>query len=861
MSTAATLRTELRDLYLSESTQIQQVFATTGDGAAAIDQRTELVEKILLRLWNELICPGGDASRDFALIGLGGFGRRALFPHSDVDILFLHADRATEDALREPIRTFCQELWDLRMKLGPTTRTLAECEQFDPQNVEFTISLLDSRHVAGDRELFQRLHEGVLPKSYVREGNYIIQQLAEVTRSRHAKYGSTVFHLEPNVKEAPGGLRDYNVATWMTLLSALDKERTWPSPEDAGRDKLAPALQFLTSVRAFLHYRQGRDDNMLAWESQDEAAARNIGVEKAAGLDAAAWMRIYFRHARAVHYECLRLLESVPAARSSLYRHFQNWRSRLSNADFSVVDGLIHLPQPSTVSDPELLFRIFSFAAHHGLKPAMSTENRILQTLPGLNQAPPAGPQCWRYLQAVLVEPHAAEALRAMHSLGLLTLLLPEMKLIDSLVVRDFYHRFTVDEHSFLAIECLHRARQANSEWDQRYGRLLEELERPELLCLALLLHDVGKGVPGDNHVVTSLQMATKSMERLGLESGDRETISFLIGSHLEISATLRRDIYDPLTIQSFSEKIGTPERLKMVSLLTYADIKAVNPEALTPWKAENVWQLYIAASNCMSRTADQRVHAASEQDETVSRLQAMAPAMAGNVKSYLEGLPLRYLRTYRPEEMVQHLRMAGELAEDPAQLYLVRGRHWYELTVVTEDRPFLFAKIAGSLAAWGMNIVKADAFSNAIGVVVDTFYFTDRFRTLELNQSERERFLRNLADVLNGEADLDRMLGDRVRSESKNTAKVKVETRVEFDDECSPGSTLIQVIAQDRLGLLHRIASRFSYQDCNIEIALIDTEGQMAIDVFYLTSSGAKLAPAKQEELKADLLEELQAA
>ncbi len=448
-----------------------------------------------------------------------------------------------------------------------------------------------------------------------------------------------------------------------------------------------------------------------------------------------------------------------------------------------------------------------------------------------------------------------------MHSLGLLTLLLPEMKLIDSLVVRDFYHRFTVDEHSFLAIECLHRARQANSEWDQRYGRLLEELERPELLYLALLLHDVGKGVPGENHVVTSLQLATKSMERLGLESGDRETISFLIGSHLEISGTLRRDIYDPLTIQSFSEKIGTPERLKMLSLLTYADIKAVNPEALTPWKAENVWQLYIAASNCMGRTADQRLHAATEQDETVARLQAIAPAMAGNIMSYLEGLPRRYLRTYRPEEMVQHLRMAGELAEDPAQLHLARGRHWYELTVVTKDRPFLFSKIAGSLAAWGMNIVKADAFSNASGVVVDTFYFTDRFRTLELNQSERERFLRNVADVLNDEADLDRMLGDRVRSESKNIAKVKVETRVEFDDECSPGSTLIQVIAQDRLGLLHRIASRFSYQDCNIEIALIDTEGQMAIDVFYLTSSGAKLAPAKQEELKADLLEELQAA
>src|SRR5213079_1360855 len=270
---------------------------------------------------------------------------------------------------------------------------------------------------------------------------------------------------------------------------------------------------------------------------------------------------------------------------------------------------------------------------------------------------------------------------------------------------------------------------------------------------------------------------ARKSMERLGLESADCETISFLIASHLEISATLRRDIYDPLTIQSFSEKIGTPERLKMLSLLTYADIKAVNPEALTPWKAENVWQLYIAASNCMSRTADQRVHAETEHDESIARLQTLAPQSAKKIKSFLEGLPKRYLRTYRPEEVLQHIDMAGQLSEDPVQSHLARGRHWYELTIVTKDRPFLFAKIAGSLAAWGMNIVKADAFSDAAGVVVDTFYFTDRFRTLELNIPEWDRFKRSIADVLNGEADLDRMMRDRMRAESKNGAKVKIDT------------------------------------------------------------------------------------
>ena len=575
-------------------------------------------------------------------------------------------------------------------------------------------------------------------------------------------------------------------------------------------------------------------------------------------MSAADWMRVYFGHARAIHRASVRLLEEIPAARSSLYRQFQNWRSRLSNADFSVVDGLIFLQQPSALHDPDLLLRLFDFMAHHGLKLSTATEHRIEQVLPSLAAAPPEDPAVWRYLQAILVEPHAADALRAMHSLRLLTLLLPELKLIDSFVVRDFYHRFTVDEHSFLAIESLHRARQSTSEWDQRYGRVVEELEQPELLYLALLLHDVGKGVPGEEHVKASLKIAEACLQRFGLSPPDQATVGFLIASHLEMSATLRRDIFDPENVRAFAEKVGTPERLKMLCLLTYADIKAVNPEALTPWKAENVWQLYIGATNYLSRSADQRVHADADA-ESLARLETLAPVVGKKVKTFLEGLPKRYLRVYPPEDVLHHVQLAQNLAEDPVQLDLKRGRHWFELTLVTQDRPFLFANVAGAMAAWGMNIVKANAFSNQAGTVVDTFYFTDRFRTLELNLPEWERFKRSISDVLMGEADLERMLRNRSRSEEKNRIpKVKVEPRITFDDQCSSTSTLIQVIAQDRLGLLHRICSRFSYQKCNIEIALIDTEGQMAIDAFYLTSAGAKLTAEHQERLEAALVDEL---
>jgi [protein-PII] uridylyltransferase len=860
MVAASSLIGELRGSINDESARIQREFESTGDGRACVAQRRRMVEDILARLWRDLVSSDESRLANFTLVATGGFGRGWLFPFSDIDLLFLFNDRDAEQAFKDPVRRFSQELWDLRLKLSPASRTLSECDRYDPNNTEFSISLLDCRYLAGDRDLFRKLHDKVIPKLVMRESKVLLQGLAEVTRERHGKHGMTLYHLEPNLKETPGGLRDCNVANWLALISAMDKLHDWPEASSLRppvRKQLDAALDFLMSARCFLHFRHGRDDNTLSWEAQDAAAEHKVGAPDAEELSAADWMRIYFGHARAVQRTVTQLLEEIPEAWSALYRQVQSWRSRLTTADFSVVDGLIFLQQPSALQDPEVLLRLFHFMAHHGLKLSATTEYRIEQTLPALAAMPPRGAELWLYLQETLLQPYAADALRAMHSLRLLTLLLPELKVIDSLVVRDFYHRFTVDEHSFLAIESLHRLKTSQSEWDKRYAELLGELEDPELLYLALLLHDTGKGVPNGNHVRASLEIANQAMDRLDVDPKERAEVLFLIANHLELSAALRRDIFDPGTVAAFAEKMGTTERLKMLALLTYADIKAVNPEALTPWKAENVWQLYMAADNYLNRSADQRVHT-EVNDEKLARLRSLAPVTGSKFKAFLEGFPQRYLLVHAAEEVLRHMQMADELGNDPVLVDLKRGRHWYDLTLVTKDRPFLFATLSGVLAAWGMNIVKANAFSNAAGVVVDTFHFTDRFRTLELNLSEWARFKSSVVSVMLGEADLEKMLRDRQRSEKGAITKVKVETKIEFDDSSSATTTLVQVIAQDRPRLLHRIASSLSEQKCNIEIALIDTEGQMAIDTFYLTSGGKKLNPEHQKQVEKALLVEL---
>jgi [protein-PII] uridylyltransferase len=459
----------------------------------------------------------------------------------------------------------------------------------------------------------------------------------------------------------------------------------------------------------------------------------------------------------------------------------------------------------------------------------------------------------WPVLSEILGADFPGIALRPMHRLGLLVEILPEFRSIDSLVVRDFYHRYTVDEHSLRTIEHLQDLVEPNDPLGFHFTPIWRTVERRDLLIFALLLHDVGKGMPVDNHVTGSLQALETAADRLKLSPEEKAEVSFLIEHHLDMSATVqRRDIFDPATVSAFSAMVDNQERLQRLSLLTYADIHAVNPEALTPWKAEMLWQLFVATSNYFSRSVDRdRLHASDEAQLLDKVRQEAAWASKADIERFLEGFPRRYLAVHSPTEIAAHFALYQKLGAEPVQTEIKPTHHAFTLTLLSADRPALFAAIAGVLAAWGMNIVKADAFANSAGVVLDTFQFVDLHRTLELNPSEIPRFRQSIADVVNKPQILETLLKGRLTASLARPPKVAVPTTLNFDDTSSEQCTLLEIITQDRAGLLYEIGSALVRLSCNIEVALIDTEGQKAIDVFYLTSERRKLTPQKQELLR----------
>ena len=444
------------------------------------------------------------------------------------------------------------------------------------------------------------------------------------------------------------------------------------------------------------------------------------------------------------------------------------------------------------------------------------------------------------------------DRLSEMHDCGLLTRIFPEFAKVHCRVIRDFYHKYTVDEHTLLAIRGVESLLDPQSPSRSGFTSILQEIRAPELLTLALLYHDVGKWREAD-HAQESLHLAQSMLGRLELPEEERHTVEFLIRHHLQMSqVAFRRDSEDPDVVARFAELVGTEEHLKMLCLMTLADVGAVSPETLTPWKEDLLWRLYVDTYNRLTL---------GYADVLVDRDPAgLAVLIAGRpnditeseLTHFLEGLPRRYLTSFGLGTVYRHVRLARNIVRDEVHAFLENHDKVWELTLVTLDKPYLFSNVSGVLSYFGMNIHRGQAMTTPDGLVLDVFEFSDEEGFLKKNAAATADICRMLERAVAGTVDVTSLLGGRMRSKLNRIRRHPPVVHV--DNEHSHKYTVLEIVADDAPGLLHRISRVISSQGCDVELVLIATEGKRAIDVLHVMKGGGKLEEAAQNALKQEL-------
>ena len=799
-----------------------------GDGGlSALRRFTEEIDRELQRLH----AAATPASIPAAVIALGGYGRYHLCPHSDIDLLVLFGGGvgAAEERF---LRDLLHPLWDAGFVVGHQVRESGEIETPEIDNPEFLLALADARLIAGDAALYRGLREATdVPRTRA----IVIDALQRLLEERHARFSGTFYQLEPDVKEAPGGLRD--VAAARTMAEASDPTLL---RRNSDAPRLAKAEDFLLKLRALLHLARRRNDNVLGHELQEQIAEQLAYPGPSARHRVESLMADYFSHARAVARALERVQRTAPAPLG-----VNIGRTR---------DGVRFIDDVAAARQPQSWLSVFQAALDADTGVADETLDGIRREAESAAFAdllPGAG---HRAALLALLRPQRGlyARLSDMHDCGLLGRLIPPFQSITCRVVRDFYHKYTVDEHTLQTIRNLERL-VVTPDAHPRFSTLLQEVDAPELLVLALLLHDVGKW-RDDDHALESVRMAEGFLALLPLTETARDTVLFLIRHHLRMSqVAFRRDTEDPEIVREFASLVGSEDRLKLLCLMTLADVEAVSPDTLTRWKEELLWRVYVDTYNCLTRQyADDLI----ERTETAAAgCVARRPAdlEAAEVAAFLEGLPRRYLQLFDRRAVYEHVRLARDIHPDEVHLRLTRMESVWELTAVTLDKPMLFANVCGVLSSFGMDILRGHAMTSPNGLVLDIFQFADAERFLALNPGASDAVLHAIEDVVAGRSTAADRLRGRLSGLRRRPA-ARVAPVVRIDGDASKKYTVLEIVALDEIGLLYRISRGISEQGCEIDLVLIATEGHTAIDVFHLTRRGAKLTPAEQQGLTAFL-------
>ncbi|MCW8133508.1 MAG: [protein-PII] uridylyltransferase [Planctomycetota bacterium] len=812
-----------------------------------------------------------------AVLALGSYGRREFAPFSDWDLLILHsgtsAERESGDSrLEQLVGAMLRCLWDAGMHLGHAVRTPSECiavmEDESAQNnaVETATALLEARFVAGDSVLASLFLKKDLEDFFKRRGKHFVERKLEEAMARHRRQGTSVYQTQPNLKESPGSLRDYQLSLWIDRAAQLSghlprlAKRPLVSQEaiaDATR-----GYETILSFRTALHGLSGRKQDVMDYQMQ-QALAEELGLYGTEELRASeVLLREYFRAATGIYRLADTVIRRYREEQAIVSRDIERLRRRPVDEAFTRVGDYLYAARPGLFSGEDWLERAmlaYLHATRLNIRVSQEVGSGIREQLPRMTEETRRRPEAARlFLELMARRSGVFYALRSMRDIGLLGEYIPEFAEIQGLVIQDIFHDFSVDEHTLFVCEKVDRFYDTSDNAHRQRREILDRLKRPVLLRLSCLMHDLGKSRGGPGHSRRGAEMVPTICERLGLSPADTKILIFLVEQHLLLSRTSsRRDPGEGGLLAELGEKIASRERLDMLYLLTCADGMAVGSGSFPHWKDELLTDLYRRLEQRFlpqgaPAEAQAQAQPAAEREDEGGSLEAQMLARAGTeeekerIREHCARVPPRYLVESTPDDANLHLELIGVMREKKREAAAaVRGSGGLvDLWVVSTDRPRRFSQIAGAFLGSGVNIVSAIAYTRSDGIILDHFRASlgQDFGVYESDATEAwwGKVADEITATLNGGSDYRAKIeAARRRIPRAPIITVRVEPEVRIDNKFSSRYTVVDVVCGDRIGVLYALSRALGDLGCDIHFAKIDTQQGLATFVYYVSEIG----------------------
>ncbi len=804
-----------------------------------------------------------------AVVAVGGYGRGELAPHSDIDLLFLLPWKITPHG-EQVVEYVLYLLWDLGLKVGHATRTVDECLRLAKGDLTIRTGLLEARYLWGAQPIFDDLQQRFQAIA-ADTGIDFVEGKLEERDARHRRMGDSRYVLEPNIKEGKGGLRDLQTLYWIAKYlyrtnSATELvDRGVFTPREAG--KFDKAHAFLTTVRCHMHYLQDRAEDRLTFDMQSEISKLMTYTDHAGTTAVERFMKHYYLIAKDVgdltRIFCAALEAEQKRRPSRRFLFFGP--SRREIGDFVAEGGWLNIADDGVFdADPVNLLRLFHVAQAEELDVHLAALRRVTQRLKLVDHGLRADPEANRLFVEMLTSAKAPQlTLNRMNEAGVLGRFIPDFGRVVAQMQYDMYHVFTVDEHTIRAIGLLHQVEQGDLSEDHPLAtEIVHKVASRRALYMAVLLHDIAKGRGGD-HSALGAEVAETLCPRLGLTDEEVETVAWLVRQHLAMSnAAQKRDVNDPQTIQDFAELVQSPERLRMLLVLTVVDMRATGPNVWNGYKAALLRELYRRteeqlAGKPLGANLDGRV--ASAKEALAARI---GDWPATEVDALLAlGYP-EYWLTLDTDTHFRHAELIRSAREKDDQLaarvVADEARSVSEVMVYTPDHPGLFSRIAGGIALAGVNIVGARIFTMTNGWALDTFLVQNAEGQALTIEADIGRLKGRIEASITGTVWPGRDLAGRESLSQRARSAFEVPPRVLIDNQASRRHTVVEINGRDRPGLLFDLTRVLTDLGLQIATAKISTFGERVVDVLYVKDVfGMKVThEAKLNQMRARLLE-----